>query len=65
MQLHFLLGSAFNEVGVFKVEESIQRQSEGEATSESLLSKLVPTSVTGPIWTAVICVVGWHLLRTR
>ncbi|KAF2880729.1 hypothetical protein ILUMI_25441 [Ignelater luminosus] len=33
--------------------------------SESLLSKLVPAPFSGPLWTAVICVVGWHLLRTR
>ncbi|KAF5276935.1 hypothetical protein FQR65_LT03943 [Abscondita terminalis] len=33
--------------------------------SENLLSKLVPAPFSGPLWTAVICVVGWHLLRTR
>lgn len=33
--------------------------------SENLLSKLVPAPFSAPLWTAVICMVGWHLLRTR
>nr|XP_023021532.1 uncharacterized protein LOC111509908 [Leptinotarsa decemlineata]XP_023021533.1 uncharacterized protein LOC111509908 [Leptinotarsa decemlineata] len=34
-------------------------------SSESIFSKFVPGPVSAPLWTAMICFVGWHLFGTR
>ncbi|KAJ8930058.1 hypothetical protein NQ314_017223 [Rhamnusium bicolor] len=40
--------------------------SEPESVSaDGLLSKFVPGPVSAPLWTAMICFVGWHLFRAR
>ncbi|KAJ8974848.1 hypothetical protein NQ317_016683 [Molorchus minor] len=37
----------------------------GSTPGEGLLSKLLPSRVSAPLWTAMICFVGWHLFRAR
>lgn len=32
---------------------------------EGILSKIVPGPVSAPLWTAMICFVGWHIFRAR
>ncbi|XP_018330969.1 uncharacterized protein LOC108740929 [Agrilus planipennis] len=48
-----------------KNDDEVTGAKEDSCQSESIFSKLVPDLSSKSIWTAVICVVGWHLLRTR
>ncbi|XP_018573717.1 uncharacterized protein LOC108912811 [Anoplophora glabripennis] len=36
-----------------------------QASGDGILSKFVPGPVSAPLWTAMICFVGWHLFRAR
>ncbi|KRT86088.1 hypothetical protein AMK59_262 [Oryctes borbonicus] len=50
------------------LQSSSKSSSSSPSTStkrDSIFSKFVPAPFTGSICTAVICVVGWHLLRNR
>ncbi|KAJ8935375.1 hypothetical protein NQ318_022903 [Aromia moschata] len=37
--------------------------SEDNPSRDGILSKLMPSRVSAPLWTAMICFVGWHLFR--
>ncbi|KAK9758897.1 hypothetical protein QE152_g567 [Popillia japonica] len=46
-------------------QSSSKSSSPSSPKRNSIFSKFVPAPFTGSICTAVICVVGWHLLRNR
>ncbi|XP_072402271.1 uncharacterized protein [Diabrotica undecimpunctata] len=46
-------------------EQSSEDESDKSYSRQGILSRLIPGPVSAPLWTAMICFVGWHIFRAR